>query len=213
MDIDGETSEEKELEIGCVQGSSLGPRLFTLYCRGLAPKIKAKLVTYADDSYDIITTDSISGAKERIESISTEHIRELTRLGMVVNKEKTEVVVFTPRGQVIEDFNIDGQTVTSKTCTKILGITFDNNLTWRPHVQEVCRRVRNKIAVIKHIRPFFNTKQFLSITTAQVFGTLYYGSPVWMIPSLGSTLWKEVASVHYRALRLVSQDYRCAIPR
>ena len=42
-----------------------------------------------------------------------------------------------------------------------------------------------------------------------MFSTIYYGSPVWLIPSLGAHLWKELYSVHNRALRLIVGDYKC----
>jgi len=51
-EVDGKLSGEHELKVGCVQGSTLGPRLFTIYCGGLPTLIKADhYVTYADDIF------------------------------------------------------------------------------------------------------------------------------------------------------------------
>ena len=90
---------------------------------------------------------------------------------------------------------------------------FDSRLSWREHVETVCKKTINKITVLKHIRRLFDKKQFLKIVTSQVFGLLYYGAPVWLLPTLEQPLWKLINSVHYKALRLVYNDHIGVTPR
>lgn len=60
VDIDGIKSEPLSLNIGCMQGSSLGPRLFTTYVGDLKSTINAHHYTsYADDSYVIIVDKTL----------------------------------------------------------------------------------------------------------------------------------------------------------
>ena len=213
VEIEGNRSKEYKLDVGCVQGSSLGPRLFTLYCKNLQAKVQCRMVTYADDSYVIISSDTLEEAKEEVKKISARHISELSRLGMVVNKEKTEVVVFTRKGNIIEEFSIDGQLVKSKDKLKALGLIIDQNLSWKEQVMCVCAKMRNKLSVLRHLRPMFSQSQFQKIATAQVFSGLYYGSGVWMTPSLNANLWRQLNSLHYWVMRLILKDYRNRIPR
>lgn len=62
VDINKVKSTYKQITIGCVQGSVLGPCLFSLYCRDHEKVIRANnadLITYAYDTYVVVrgTTD------------------------------------------------------------------------------------------------------------------------------------------------------------
>ncbi len=45
VEIDGKSSMLKEIPIGCVQGSILGPRLFNIYTSGLGDIIGKEFLT------------------------------------------------------------------------------------------------------------------------------------------------------------------------
>jgi hypothetical protein len=83
------------MPIGCVQGSTLGPRLFSLYMGHLAKHLQhPEIVGFADDTSVIIQRDSIDDLKKKMEELSRRHVHYLESLGMVVNKSKTEIVIF-----------------------------------------------------------------------------------------------------------------------
>jgi len=57
--IGGKTSEIKQLDRGCVQGSILGPKLFTPYTHQFKEILSdVKVISYADDAYVIISKKS-----------------------------------------------------------------------------------------------------------------------------------------------------------
>jgi len=37
---------------------------------------------------------------------------------------------------------------------------------------------------------------------------LYYGSPVWLTPATGAAVLADVEKLHFKALRIVTRDYR-----
>jgi hypothetical protein len=88
--------------------------------------------------------------------------------GMKVNQEKTEVIVFSKKGQITEEFNIAGSTVKSGLKMKALGVILDNNLTWQSHIENNIRTSSWKLAVLRKIRHKFNFKQFTQILTSHV---------------------------------------------
>jgi len=57
IEVRGVRSNVKTIRIGCVQGSVLGPCLFSIYCRNLHKNDKV-LVTYAYDTYVIVWGES-----------------------------------------------------------------------------------------------------------------------------------------------------------
>jgi len=67
VDIEGTSSDKRTLNIGCVQGSSLGPRLFTTYVGDIKTAINADHYTsYADDSYVVVKATSLEEAIAKV---------------------------------------------------------------------------------------------------------------------------------------------------
>ena len=69
--IKGSNSEALSVTHGVIQGSLLGPKLFSIFTNGLVPHIaKGKLVMYADDCQfmDSDSPDELGMLKERVES-------------------------------------------------------------------------------------------------------------------------------------------------
>jgi hypothetical protein len=120
--------------------------------RGIDEHISAdKFICYADDSYVVCVSDTIEEAIEKVKSISLKHVDELKRRGMKVNEEKTEVMIFSKKGQMIKEFNIAGTVATSGVKMKALGVIFDNNLTWQHHIENNLKTSTWKLTVLKTV--------------------------------------------------------------
>jgi hypothetical protein len=58
-------SSKFDMKVGCGQGSTLGPRLFSVYCGGLRDIIPHSFVTYADNAHVMISGMDIDELKDR----------------------------------------------------------------------------------------------------------------------------------------------------
>jgi hypothetical protein len=209
VEVSGTRSQEACLELGCVQGSSLGPRLFTLYTSQISQIIKADgFVSYADDSYVVIIEDDLEVALQRIEQTSAKHVEYLESLGMKINTTKTEVVFFNKKQEIITDVKFAGVIVKSQPTLKALGVTFDYKLSWETHIRQTAAKANRKLSVLQKIRKFFTQKQFLQILTSQFFSVLFYCSQAWLTSATKRTYWSLINSVHYRALRVAMREFR-----
>jgi len=170
------------------------------------------LITYADDSYVVISADELEDLKRKVKAVSTTHSNFLRKIGMIVNAEKTELVIFQ-KELVEENFEFDGKLIKSKSAMKALGITFQHNLKWDIHVQNVVSKISPKLTVLKSSRKNMTTDQFLTVATSQLFSIMYYGSQVWMNSTLTSDLWKKLKAIHYKILRVANRDYRNRISK
>ncbi len=196
VQVGKESSPLHKIDIECVQGSTLGPLLFTLYMRGIYDHVSAdKFICYADNSYVLCVSDT-GGSKRKIKSISLKHVDELKRRGIKVNEDKTEVMIFSKKGQMIKEFNIAGTRVTSGVRMKALGVIFDNNLTWQHHIENNIKMSTWKLTVLREIRHKFNFQQFSQILTAQFFGKFYYCSQVWVTSATKRKFWNFINSQH-----------------
>jgi len=213
VEVSGERSKQVSMPLGCVQGSILGPRLFTLYMGKLKQVLQHEdVISYADDSYVIIAAKDMEDLKAKTKTISTRHVNYLQRLGMVVNTTKTEIVIFN-KNPMEEIFEIHTSQVKSQSSMKALGVVFQHNLKWDLHVQNLIKRANPKLSVLKKIRKNLDMTQFLKIATSQIFSILYYASPVWLNSTCSQALWDRLKSFHYRVLRAATCDYKRRKPR
>jgi len=135
VEINGKKSPVKAIDRGCPQGSVLGPVLFNLYTGVISNKIpsEAVLTSYADDSYVVIHDDDQGRLVGKVEACLTTHIEALEEIGMKVNEEKTEIVLFGKNNPPVT-LNVKGTAVESKASIKALGIVIDKGLSWSDHV-------------------------------------------------------------------------------
>jgi len=135
-----------------VQGSTLGPRLFTIYCGGIPHNINAYHYTcYAVDSYVITKDKDLGNAIRRMEQVSRSHIEELERLGMKVNVKKSEVVIFTKKALDVHEVRLGEEILKPKKFMKVLGIYFDDKMTWEKYIRLLIAKCSSKLTVLRKI--------------------------------------------------------------
>jgi len=167
-----------------------------------------KFVSYADDSYVINSGDDINSVKENARRNIQKHSEELSRIGMVVNNSKTELVLFHKDTKSVDVVLDDGTQLSSTHKLKALGVWIDNRLKWNVHIEELKRKVTRIISGLKIIRRKLSFKQTLNVVTAQVFSILYYASPAWLTPAIGRAEMDNIERIHFKALRVVTKDFK-----
>jgi len=213
VEVDGQKSSTKKLTLGCVQGSVLGPKLFNLYMRSVADHVEGNVVTaYADDTYVLVKGDSTEEIISRTKSCISTHLKYLQDRGMVTNLTKTEAVVFG-KESTQANFSIDGESFSTGETMKILGVTFDDKLTFSQHVQKVIQKSKCLNSAMKLIRQKLTLDQFLRVLTCQFYSKVYYGSSSWL-HGLNSFVDKRLLNaMHYRAIRIAIRDHAQRVSR
>ena len=72
---------------------------------------------------------------------------------------------------------IDDTPITQVDSTKYLGITFDSNLTWKSHINELCLKLSKTVGILSKVRHFVNILVMLYYSLINPF--LTYGVHVW----------------------------------
>ncbi len=205
VEIGNSCSTTFNFPAGCPQGSTLGPKIFNIYCNDLHSHITdGKLVTYADDSYVLVSADNHSELLNKTKTIMMEHLNWLKVNGMVCNVDKTEMMILDSDSPIT--IEVDGRELKSLKEMKVLGMVFDSKLNWTSQVNNVISRTNRMLHGLRKIRRFLNTEQTKQVVTAFYFSVLYYGLEVWFHRHLAFHLKQKVRSAHYRALRLIHGD-------
>ena len=72
-----------------------------------------------------------------------------------VNIDKTDYVIFHSRHKKSSydiSLLLDNKCITRKSRVKFLGVFLDENLTWKPHINHVCKKISKSIGIIYRAR-------------------------------------------------------------
>jgi len=194
------------LDRGCVQGSILGPKLFSLYLYELEKHLtNCSVVSYADDTYVIIEgvdkDDTIANLKKTL----TSHISFLKSVGMVVNETKTELM-WIGNEMHADTVVVNDKTLTFKTNMKALGIIFESNLSWSMQAESAIKKGAKLVSNFKFLRKYLTEAQFLKAASAHFYGTVFYACSVWY-DKIKMSYKNKLRSLHFRLLRSACHDY------
>ena len=163
-------SESLPIQIGCFQGTCLGPLLYNIASNDLSFHIPSEIdgfrlttVRYADD-----VQLAISGPRSRLADMerSLELVLDtmctwFLQNGMMVNASKTEMLMCGDRRQLAQItrpacVTFLGERLESTDEVKNLGVIMDKNLTWESHIKRVtdrCFGILIGLANAKHVLP------------------------------------------------------------
>ena len=150
----GELSYNLPLHHGVPQSSILGPLLFVLYINDLPQCLsKSQISMYADD-----TVIYFSGTKScKIEVTLQSDINKVEQWLL-----ETKVLLFGTIQKLVNvsSFNVKFQDQVIERVSKFiyLGITLDENLNWKEHVDTVCIKANKCLSLLARIRPCLNLK-------------------------------------------------------
>jgi hypothetical protein len=189
---------------GTVQGSILGPILFSLF---ISPLLKKEdMISYADDSYLIRGNKNKDLALQRLQFQIKKVQNWLTSSGLKVNVEKTEIVIFHKADTATSSIELNDVKIHTKKQMSVLGVVFDSKLDWSLQVENSVRKSRSALQGLRILNKYFTTSERLTLITSFFYSRLYYGSQVWLIPSLKRALKSKLFSASGAALKLLDKD-------
>ena len=189
---------------GIPQGSILGPELFLIFINDLPESIKSPdgaVKLFADDTklYSVVNnTTEHAALQEDLERLN----KWAETWQLPFNKDKCKVVHYGRKNPGY-DYRLsrDSPYIVTSSTEKDLGVTFDDQLKFTPHVDQITATANRKMGIIKHTFSSLDPCSFVQLYKSIVRPSLEYCSQVWH-PLLKKD-YQKVEKVQRRATKSI----------
>ena len=196
-------------EYGLPQGSVLSPILFKVFMMDFLEHLNendAALYKFADDGSVKISANTTPECLIQLNHILESLDKWAKKWRMVINCQpnKTEVMCFGTaeqnRSLIPTEFSLGNQKIKLVKQTKVLGITIDEELSFKQHSAETYKKLITRWNLIKlycNRNWGFNQRVMVELIRTLFVSCLMYGSHLWM----DNQNMKEINSLYYKLLK------------
>ena len=174
----------------------------------LPEQLKVSTNKYADDctQHQIVSVDSNSNLQQSINEVNNWEV--LNKMAINAKKTKDMWISFTDAIPEPPRLRIGNELIERVNAFKLLGVSFQNNLKWNAHVEEITRKANKRLYHLRECRKSQLPAEVDIITyQSKIRPILEYASPVWA--GLPNYLRDEIERVQSRSLRILGleKDY------
>ena len=127
---------------------------------------------------------------------------------MLLNEDKCKFLIIEPpktSRKPNAEIKIQNKSIVEVEKGKLLGITFDNNLTMDDHIKNICKQASNKLYALARISQYLNEGKRKILMKSFVTSQFNYCPILWMYCHRKSN--NLINRIHERSLRLAYNDY------
>ena len=128
--------------------------------------------------------------------------------GMLLNETKCQFLIVESsksKRNAIASVKVHGEHIVECTDGKLLGITFDSNLTMKKHIAKICKQADNKLNALARVSNFLDQDKRILFMKSFVISQFNYCPIIWMYCQRQSD--NLINKIHERALRIAYKDY------
>ena len=170
------------IKCGVPQGSILGPLLFLLYINYLSSVSEACFsILFADDTNMFITGHNVNEMCNQLNA-GLFRVQEWLHCNKLsLNVLKTHYMIFTPRNKVVDDISIiiDSTKISRGYVTKFLGVQIDSQLSWKMHINYICKKLSKCTAILLKARKVLGKSCLTTLYYTFAYPYFIYCNHVW----------------------------------
>ena len=159
------------------------------------------IANYADDNALYAVDDTKKGLLKKL-TRETESILDWFRINeMRANKDKCHLIVINAHDECIKLGNVS---LTSESSVELLGVTIDDRLQFKEHVNRLIKTGNQKFHALARISKHISENKLKILMKSFILSQFNYCSLIWMYHD--RTINAKLNKLHERALRMVYKD-------
>ena len=208
---DNDSSNWSPIINGVPQGSILGPLLFTILISDMRRSIwNGSYITYADDTNlywesEVDTINStIDATNQVLDQVSTYCVDTCLRL----NETKCKYIFIGSKPAIRKlnnlqttDLNINGSAIERVNCAKVLGVLFDEVLSWQKQVNLCISKAMGNFFQIYRFKKFLDTSAKITLCDSIILSQFNYCDIVYS--NMDIYLEKKIQKIQNICLRFI----------
>ena len=183
----------------CTTGFYTCPLLFNIFLADLFFILNdVDIASYADDNTPDVIADDINAVITSSEQTSKALFEWFENNLLKSNAYKCHLLVSSSDAVNLRVREYD---IKNSECEKLLGVKFDNKLTFEKHITDICRKASRKIYALARIAPYMDLPKRRMVMNAFFNSQFNYCPLIWMCHN--RTTNRKINRLHERCLRII----------
>ena len=208
VQINDNKSQTRSISCGVPQGSVLGPLLFLIFINDLpncSPLGNFRI--FADDTNAFFHCNNIDELISTGKLIMNALNTWFSANKMTLNTDKSTFTIFKSSRKIIPNLpnslKFLNMEIKRTPTIKFLGLILDENLSWNPHINDLCSKLKSLFHIFYYIRDYISKKEIQTIYYSLIYSRIKYGINIF--GNAGSTKIKKLQVLQNQLLKVLSE--------
>ena len=202
--VTGAASDWCDILKGVPQGSILGPTFFNIFINDVFLAMKeGTLFNYADDNTALVTGSTDADVVLKMTRIGSDLINWCKENQMEANASKFQALIANEKGTT--ELVIEGNTIVSEPCVKLLGVTIDNKLSFNNQIDSLIKRASRQLNCLIRFSRTLHSNVKLLLYKSFIMSNFNFCPVVWH--HCGAVNSTKLEKLQFRALKFIYRDF------